>query len=120
MPQGTVRYYDRVRAAVADADKFSRLLHGARHGALQWRAGRGPVRAVGQRGGAGRTEDRHLPGADGLVGEGARAPSAITAAKLNGTAVTRTRSRCVPYPQVARYSGSGSTDDAANFRCVTP
>jgi feruloyl esterase len=32
---------------------------------------------------------------------------------------TRTRPLC-PYPKVARYSGSGSTEDAANFACVTP
>src|SRR5262245_65904136 len=29
----------------------------------------------------------------------------------------RTRPLC-PYPQVARYKGSGSTDEAANFTCV--
>lgn len=29
----------------------------------------------------------------------------------------RTRPLC-PYPQVARYKGSGSTDEAANFNCV--
>jgi hypothetical protein len=33
--------------------------------------------------------------------------------------VLRTRPLC-PYPQVARYTGSGSTDDAANFRCDVP
>jgi feruloyl esterase len=31
--------------------------------------------------------------------------------------VVRTRPLC-PYPAVAKYSGSGSTDDAANFACV--
>ncbi len=31
----------------------------------------------------------------------------------------RTRPLC-PYPQVARYQGSGSTDDAANFSCEIP
>jgi len=29
----------------------------------------------------------------------------------------RTRPLC-PYPQVAKYKGSGSTDDAANFVCA--
>jgi len=33
--------------------------------------------------------------------------------------VTRTRPLC-PFPQVARYSGSGSIDDAASFACVNP
>lgn len=31
----------------------------------------------------------------------------------------RTRPNC-PYPEVARYSGDGSIDDAANFMCVPP
>ena len=31
----------------------------------------------------------------------------------------RTRPSC-PYPEVARWSGTGSTDDAANFSCVPP
>jgi feruloyl esterase len=31
----------------------------------------------------------------------------------------RTRPLC-PYPQVAKYKGSGSTDDAANFACAKP
>jgi feruloyl esterase len=33
--------------------------------------------------------------------------------------VARTRPLC-PYPQIARWKGSGSTDDAANFVCVKP
>ena len=37
----------------------------------------------------------------------------------SGGAVERTRPLCV-YPQVARWSGRGSTDDAANFSCVNP
>ena len=33
--------------------------------------------------------------------------------------VARTRPLC-PYPQVARWKGTGSTDDAANFVCAAP
>jgi hypothetical protein len=33
--------------------------------------------------------------------------------------VLRTRPLC-PYPQVARWKGSGSTDEAANFTCAAP
>jgi hypothetical protein len=36
-----------------------------------------------------------------------------------GWAANRTRPLC-PYPQVARYKGSGSLEDAANFSCVSP
>jgi hypothetical protein len=44
-------------------------------------------------------------------------PDKIIATKYAGKEVVRTRPLC-PYPQVARYAGSGSTDDAANFKCV--
>lgn len=48
-------------------------------------------------------------------------PDQIIASKRQGvdprSPATRTRPLC-PYPQVARYKGSGSTDDAANFVCV--
>ena len=33
--------------------------------------------------------------------------------------VYRTRPTC-PYPQVAKYNGSGDINDAANFSCVAP
>jgi hypothetical protein len=45
------------------------------------------------------------------------APDQVIATKRAGGQVQRTRPLC-PYPQVARYQGSGSTDDAANFKCV--
>jgi feruloyl esterase len=45
------------------------------------------------------------------------APESITASKIVAGAVTRTRPLC-PYPQEAKYKGSGSTDDAANFECA--
>lgn len=51
--------------------------------------------------------------------EKAKAPASITASRVVNNAVVRTRPLC-PYPQVARYSGQGSIDDAANFRCVAP
>jgi feruloyl esterase len=45
-----------------------------------------------------------------------KAPDQIVASKVVGGATVRTRPLC-PYPQVATYKGSGSTDDAANFSC---
>jgi hypothetical protein len=44
------------------------------------------------------------------------APEQVLAQNASGGVVTRTRPLC-PYPQTAIYKGSGSTDDAANFRC---
>ena len=48
-----------------------------------------------------------------------RAPDRIIASRLEGGKVLRTRPLCA-YPRVARYTGSGGIDDAANFRCVNP
>jgi feruloyl esterase len=45
-----------------------------------------------------------------------KAPEFITASRYADDKVDRTRPLC-PYPQVAVYKGSGSTDDAANFVC---
>jgi len=52
------------------------------------------------------------------------APVRIVAAKYKTSAepasgVARTRPLC-PYPQVARYKGTGSTDEAENFACASP
>ena len=51
--------------------------------------------------------------------EAGRAPDSIVASKVVDNEVVRTRPLC-PYPQVARYTGQGSIDDQANFRCVAP
>jgi len=49
--------------------------------------------------------------------EEGRAPDRRLATRRDQTgAVTRSRPLC-PYPLVARYRGTGSTDDAANFVC---
>ena len=50
------------------------------------------------------------------------APAQIVAAKYKtgsdpASGLVRTRPLC-PYPQVARYQGSGSTDDAKSFACT--
>ncbi len=45
------------------------------------------------------------------------APERIIASCSTGGAVERTRPLCA-YPQVAKWKGAGSTDDAANFTCV--
>jgi feruloyl esterase len=47
------------------------------------------------------------------------APQSLKATKLEDGKVVRTRPLC-PYPQVARHSGNGSIDDAANFACKPP
>jgi feruloyl esterase len=44
------------------------------------------------------------------------APDRIIATQFVGVPAPRTRPLC-PYPQVARYNGSGDENDAANFSC---
>jgi feruloyl esterase len=61
--------------------------------------------------------------------ERSEAPQSIVAAKYEDdmrgalvpatTRLIRTRPLC-PYPQVARWNGEGSTDEARNFSCVNP
>jgi feruloyl esterase len=48
-----------------------------------------------------------------------RAPAEIVASHMAAGRVDRTRPLC-PYPQVAKYQGSGSTDEASHFACVRP
>jgi hypothetical protein len=51
--------------------------------------------------------------------EKGKAPDSMIASRVADNRVVRTRPLCA-YPQVARYSGTGSIDDAANFHCVAP
>ena len=51
--------------------------------------------------------------------ERGEAPSQVVATRVRDGRVDRSRPLC-PYPQVATYRGSGSTDDAANFSCAVP
>jgi hypothetical protein len=70
--------------------------------------------------GGGIGPDRHDP-MTAMINwvEKGKAPESIRASRVVNDQVVRTRPLC-PYPQVARYSGQGSIDDAANFRCVAP
>jgi feruloyl esterase len=51
--------------------------------------------------------------------ENGKAPEQLVASHGAPGKADRTRPLC-PYPQVARYKGSGSIDDAANFACAPP
>jgi feruloyl esterase len=46
-------------------------------------------------------------------------PASMVASHSTGGKIDRTRPLC-PYPQVAKYKGTGSMDEAANFACVAP
>jgi len=49
--------------------------------------------------------------------EGGTAPTQVIAAHKTKGTVDRTRPLC-PYPQIAKYKGSGSIDEAASFVCA--
>ena len=49
--------------------------------------------------------------------EQSKAPEQIVASHVTNNAVDRTRPLC-PFPETAKYKGTGSTDDAANFVCA--
>ena len=51
--------------------------------------------------------------------EQGKAPERIVASRGANGKLERTRPLC-PYPQVARYKGTGSLDDAASFACALP
>ena len=51
--------------------------------------------------------------------EQGQAPDVFIASHSTNGTVDRTRPLC-PYPQVARYKGTGSIDEAANFVCAAP
>jgi feruloyl esterase len=51
--------------------------------------------------------------------EHGKAPDAVPASHSTSGKTDRTRLLC-SYPEVSRYKGAGSTDDAANFSCAVP
>ena len=51
--------------------------------------------------------------------EQGKAPDVLPASHVADGKVDRTRPLC-PYPQVARYKGAGSIDEAMNFECAAP
>lgn len=70
------------------------------------------------RGGEGPNTFDMVTPLDAWVGTGV-APERIVATHSSGGTIDRTRPLCA-YPQVARYGGTGSINDAANFTCRTP
>jgi Tannase and feruloyl esterase len=112
-PMGTVDYYNNMVTKMGrkDTESFGRLymVPGLQH----CYGGPGPNTF-----GATMTAALERWVEDGV------APGAIIATKYKTdgditSGVVRTRPLC-PYPQVARYKGTGSTDEAANFACNAP
>jgi hypothetical protein len=102
-PRTTLAYYDAMRATMGGAtvDRFAKLY--LFPGVLHCGGGEGP-----------NAFDILTPVM--AWAETGRQPGRIVAAN---TATPRTRP-VFPYPAVARYDGTGSTDEAANFGAATP
>ncbi len=67
-------------------------------------------------GGAGPNQFDMLTALERWVEQGGP-PDRLIASRVEGGQLVRTRPLC-PYPQVAQYGGSGSTDDASAFVCA--
>ena len=102
--EGTVDYYTRVQRQMDGAKKTSEFIR------LFMAPGVGHCG-----GGAGPAPTGLLEALQTWVEDG-KAPDTLLATRRDPSGATRTRPLC-QYPQVARYKGSGSTDDAANFSC---
>ena len=103
-PMNSVNYYHNVLKAVgASAAEDMRLfmVPGMQH----------------CRGGEGPNVFDMMPAISQWV-EGGKPPATVIAAhKTKAGTVDRTRPLC-PYPQIAKYKGAGSIDEAANFVCA--
>lgn len=105
--EGTIDYYKRVQQQMGGAEKtaqFARLFMAPGIGHCGGGAGPAPYGQL-----------------DALLSwvENGKAPETLPAARRDQTGtITRSRPLC-QYPLVAKYKGSGSTDDAANFVCST-
>ena len=105
-PQDTVAYYDAVAKTNGGLDRtrdFYRFFIAPGMGHCS--------------GGPGPNQFDALTALEQWV-EKSAAPEKLLASHSTNGKVDRTRPLCL-YPQVARYKGTGGSDDAANFTCVT-
>jgi hypothetical protein len=103
--QGTVDYYNRVVKTMGGVDKTSQFIR------LFMAPGVGHCG-----GGAGPAPTGQMEALLSWVEDG-KAPETLLATRpAQGGTVPRSRPLC-QYPLVAKYKGSGSTDDATNFVC---
>jgi feruloyl esterase len=104
-PQDTVAYYDAVVKAMGGLQstrEFFRFFLAPGMGHCS--------------GGPGPNQFDHLTALEQWIEKGV-APDKMIASHIVNGKVDRTRPLCL-YPQVARWKGTGSTDEAANFTCV--
>ncbi len=101
-PNNSVNYYESVQKKMGGKqDNWYRLYM---------------VPGMGHCGGGNAPNQFNMMGALERWRESSKAPDQILAERVNNNKVDMTRPLC-PFPQVAVYSGVGSTNDAANFSC---
>ena len=105
-PLASVNFYKSVRSAVGDTDVSSAMRLFMVPGMGHCGGGEGP-----------NTFDMMVP-LEQWVEKG-QAPARVVASHSTNGRIDRTRPLC-PYPQVARYTGTGSIDEAVNFTCQLP
>lgn len=105
-PKNSVEYYESVVAALGGQDKVSNSYR------LFMIPGMGHCR-----GGDGVSSFDSIEVMERWV-EGGKAPNQVVASRVRDGKTDRTRPVC-PYPQTAKYTGIGSTDDASNFVCAS-
>jgi feruloyl esterase len=106
-PENTINYYEAVTETLGgDQDDWMRLFL---------------MPGVGHCGGGVGPSQADFLGALETWRESGAAPDRIIATRSagGGGAAEMSRPLC-PFPQVARYTGTGSTNDAASFTCVQP
>jgi feruloyl esterase len=119
-PQNAINYYDSV-AAKMGAQQTATFVRLFMVPGMQHCGGGSGANSFGQFSVSSGDPDRDMDAALERWVENGVAPERIVAAKRKSdldpaSAIVRTRPLCA-YPLVARYQGSGSTDDAANFVC---
>jgi feruloyl esterase len=105
-PLASVNFYKSVKSGLGDAEASSSMRLFMVPGMGHCGGGEGP-----------NTFDMMVP-LEQWVEKG-QAPTRIEASHSTNGTIDRTRPLC-PYPQVARYKGTGSIDEAENFTCQLP
>jgi feruloyl esterase len=106
-PGNSTQYYDRVVEAVGDAAKVGG----------GYRLFMAP--GMGHCGGGDGPNSFDMVAALEQWVEQGKAPDRIIASRVVSGQVVRSRPLC-PYPQVARFTGTGSGDEASSFVCAAP
>jgi feruloyl esterase len=104
-PRNSVNYYDSVMDAMGRAATSNVRLF--------------MVPGMGHCGGGDGTSTFNMMSAISQWVETNKSPERIEASRTRGGKTDRTRPLCA-FPQVAKYNGSGSTDESANFACKAP